>query len=55
MAHPAVTSAIIGTGILDRLEDLLDGVEVPLSDETLDAQAAALTVSGILLIEFERC
>lgn len=37
LAHPAVTSAIIGPRTLEQLEDLLAGADVRLDDETLDA------------------
>ena len=37
LAHPAVTSAIIGPRTMDQLEDLLAGADVRLTDETLDA------------------
>jgi aryl-alcohol dehydrogenase-like predicted oxidoreductase len=36
IAHPAVTSAIIGPRTMDQLEDLLAGADVTLSDEMLD-------------------
>lgn len=36
MAHPAVTSAIIGPRTLDQLDDLLAGTSVRLSDATLN-------------------
>lgn len=36
IAHPAVTSAIIGPRTMDQLKDLLAGEEVALSDEVLD-------------------
>ncbi|MET4783580.1 aryl-alcohol dehydrogenase-like predicted oxidoreductase [Glaciihabitans sp. UYNi722] len=36
MAHPAVTSAIIGPRILDQLDDILAGGDVHLGDDTLD-------------------
>lgn len=36
MAHPAVTSAIIGPRTLDQLDDLLAGTQVSLSDDVLD-------------------
>ncbi|MEV8227317.1 aldo/keto reductase [Streptomyces sp. NPDC079167] len=36
IAHPAVTSAIIGPRTMDHLDDLLAGAEVTLDDETLD-------------------
>jgi aryl-alcohol dehydrogenase-like predicted oxidoreductase len=37
LAHPAVTSAIIGPRTMDQLEDLLDGADVRLDESTLDA------------------
>lgn len=37
LAHPAVTSAIIGPRTMDQLEDLLAGVDARLDDATLDA------------------
>ncbi len=36
-AHPAITSAIIGPRTMDQLEGLLDGADVVLSDEVMDA------------------
>jgi aryl-alcohol dehydrogenase-like predicted oxidoreductase len=36
MAHPGVTSAIIGPRTMQHLDDLLAGVDVALSDEILD-------------------
>ncbi|MFE9850028.1 aldo/keto reductase [Streptomyces sp. NPDC005576] len=36
IAHPGVTSAIIGPRTMDHLDDLLAGAEVVLSDEILD-------------------
>ena len=36
MAHPGVTSAIIGPRTMQHLDDLLAGAEVQLSDDTLD-------------------
>ncbi len=36
VAHPAVTSAIIGPRTMDQLEDLLAGSNVVLDDATLD-------------------
>ncbi|MBX3083239.1 MAG: aldo/keto reductase [Anaerolineae bacterium] len=36
VAHPAVTSAILGPRTMAHLDDLLAGAEVVLSDETLD-------------------
>jgi aryl-alcohol dehydrogenase-like predicted oxidoreductase len=37
LAHPAVTSAIIGPRTMDQLEDLLKGADTRLSTEVLDA------------------
>ena len=37
LAHPAVTSAIIGPRTMEQMEDLLAGADVVLDDETLDA------------------
>lgn len=36
MAHPAVTSAIIGPRTLDQLDDLLASADISLNDDTLD-------------------
>jgi aryl-alcohol dehydrogenase-like predicted oxidoreductase len=36
IAHPAVTSAIIGPRTMTQLNDLLDGAEVILADDILD-------------------
>jgi aryl-alcohol dehydrogenase (NADP+) len=36
MAHPGVTSAILGPRTMHQLDDLLAGAGVVLSDETLD-------------------
>ena len=36
IAHPAVTSAIIGPRTMEQLDDLLAGVEVALTDDVLD-------------------
>jgi aryl-alcohol dehydrogenase-like predicted oxidoreductase len=36
IAHPGVTSAIIGPRTMDQLDDLLAGVEVTLTDDILD-------------------
>ncbi len=36
IAHPGVTSAIIGPRTMEQLDDLLAGVDVTLSDEILD-------------------
>src|SRR5947209_9488070 len=37
LAHPAVTSAIIGPRTMDQLEDILAGADVRLDEATLDA------------------
>jgi hypothetical protein len=37
IAHPGVTSAIIGPRTMDHLDDLLAGTETALSDDVLDA------------------
>lgn len=37
IAHPAVTSTIVGPRTLEQLTDLLDGADVRLDDDTLDA------------------
>lgn len=36
LAHPAVTSAIIGPRTMEQLEDLLKGASLVLDDATLD-------------------
>ena len=36
IAHPGVTSAIIGPRTMEHLDDLLAGVDVALADEILD-------------------
>ena len=36
VAHPGVTSAIIGPRTMEQLDDLLAGAEVVLADEVLD-------------------
>ncbi|MEZ7754408.1 aldo/keto reductase [Microbacterium paraoxydans] len=36
IAHPGVTSALIGPRSMEQLDDLLEGVDVALSDELLD-------------------
>jgi aryl-alcohol dehydrogenase-like predicted oxidoreductase len=45
VAHPGVTSAIIGPRTMEHLDDLLAGSEVTLSDETLD-QIDAVVAPG---------
>ena len=37
LAHPAVTSAIVGPRTMDQLQDMLAGTEVRLDQDTLDA------------------
>jgi aryl-alcohol dehydrogenase-like predicted oxidoreductase len=37
LAHPAVTSSIIGPRTMEQLRDLLDGADLSLDSETLDA------------------
>jgi len=37
IAHPGVTSAILGPRTMEQLDDLLAGAQVRLSDELLDA------------------
>ena len=36
MAHPGVTSAILGPRTLEQLDNLLAGAEVSISDDVLD-------------------
>jgi hypothetical protein len=36
IAHPSVTSAIIGPRTMEQLDDLLAGVDVTLTDDILD-------------------
>ncbi|NLU76184.1 aldo/keto reductase [Streptomyces sp. HNM0575] len=36
IAHPGVTSAIVGPRTMDHLDDLLAGADVPLTDDVLD-------------------
>jgi aryl-alcohol dehydrogenase-like predicted oxidoreductase len=36
VAHPAVTSAILGPRTMDQLDDLLAGAQVALTDDVLD-------------------
>jgi aryl-alcohol dehydrogenase-like predicted oxidoreductase len=56
MAHPGVTSAIIGPRTMQHLDDLLAGAEVHLSDEILDridAVVAPGTDSGAMGATYE--
>jgi aryl-alcohol dehydrogenase-like predicted oxidoreductase len=53
LAHPAVTSAIIGPRTMEQLEDLLAGADVRLDDDTLDA-IDALCPPGTVVEESDR-
>ena len=53
VAHPAVTSAIIGPRTLEQLEDLLTGAEVRLHAEVLDA-IDEVVPPGTMLDEADR-
>jgi aryl-alcohol dehydrogenase-like predicted oxidoreductase len=53
LAHPAVTSAIIGPRTMDQLDDLLDGADVRLDGSTLDA-VDAIVPPGTLVDELDR-
>jgi aryl-alcohol dehydrogenase-like predicted oxidoreductase len=53
VAHPAVTSAIIGPRTMDQLEDLLAGADVRLDPDVLDAIDEVVT-PGTLLDEADR-
>ena len=53
LAHPAVTSAIIGPRTTEQLEDLLDSADLRLDDETLDA-IDALVPPGTMVDERDR-
>jgi aryl-alcohol dehydrogenase-like predicted oxidoreductase len=48
LAHPAVTSAIIGPRTMNQLEDLLAGAAVRLDDATLDAIDAAVAPGTVV-------
>jgi hypothetical protein len=37
IAHPVVTSALIGPRTMEQLDDLLAGIDVTLTDDILDA------------------
>jgi Aldo/keto reductase family len=37
IAHPGVTSALIGPRTMEQLDDLLAGIDVTLTDDILDA------------------
>ena len=53
LAHPAVTSAIIGPRTMDHLEDLLAGADARLDADTLDA-IDAIVPPGVVLNEVDR-
>ncbi|MDQ4006342.1 MAG: aldo/keto reductase, partial [Actinomycetota bacterium] len=53
VAHPAVTSAIVGPRTMEQLEDLLAGADVRLDDETLDA-IDGVVPPGTLIDEADR-
>jgi aryl-alcohol dehydrogenase-like predicted oxidoreductase len=53
MAHPAVTSAIIGPRTMEQLEDLLAGAETRLDQDSLDA-IDELVAPGTLVDEADR-
>jgi aryl-alcohol dehydrogenase-like predicted oxidoreductase len=53
LAHPAVTSAIVGPRTMDHLEDLLAGADVRLDAATLDA-IDALVPPGTVVDENDR-
>jgi aryl-alcohol dehydrogenase-like predicted oxidoreductase len=53
LAHPGVTSAIIGPRTEDQLADLLKGADVVLSEDTLDA-IDAIVPPGTVLEEADR-
>jgi aryl-alcohol dehydrogenase-like predicted oxidoreductase len=53
LAHPAVTSAIIGPRTMEQLDDLLAGAEVRLDGPTLDA-IDAIVPPGTLVDENDR-
>jgi aryl-alcohol dehydrogenase-like predicted oxidoreductase len=48
LAHPAVTSAIIGPRTMEQMVDALGAVDVALSDATLD-QIDAVVAPGVTL------
>jgi aryl-alcohol dehydrogenase-like predicted oxidoreductase len=53
LAHPAVTSSIIGPRTFEQLEDLLEGADARLDADTLDA-IDAIVPPGTLLSEPDR-
>ncbi|MGH2768613.1 MAG: aldo/keto reductase [Actinomycetota bacterium] len=48
LAHPAVTSAIIGPRTMDQMEDLLAGADLHLDTDTLDAIDAVMAPGTIV-------
>ena len=52
LAHPAVTSAILGPRTLEQLEDVLAGADVRLTDDVLD-QIDAVVAPGTTLNPFD--
>ena len=53
LAHPGVTSAIIGPRTMEQLDDLLAGADVRLDEATLDA-IDELVPPGTLVDENDR-
>jgi aryl-alcohol dehydrogenase-like predicted oxidoreductase len=53
LAHPAVTSAIVGPRTMDQLEDLLGGADVRLDRDALDA-IDEVVPPGVLLDDADR-
>jgi aryl-alcohol dehydrogenase-like predicted oxidoreductase len=53
LAHPAVTSAIIGPRTPEQLQDLLEGADTRLGEDTLDA-IDDLVAPGTVVFDFDR-
>ncbi|MFN2594324.1 MAG: aldo/keto reductase [Actinomycetota bacterium] len=53
LAHPAVTSAIIGPRTMEQLDDVLEGADLRLDDATLDA-IDDLVAPGTVVAEADR-
>jgi len=53
LAHPAVTSAIIGPRTPEQLSELLEGADVRLDPDTLDA-IDELAPPGSVVFDFDR-
>jgi aryl-alcohol dehydrogenase-like predicted oxidoreductase len=53
LAHPAVTSAIVGPRTMEQLQDVLAGADVRLDEATLDA-IDELVPPGTLVDENDR-